>query len=250
MQQTLHTLLKTTWEHSDFKQLRTIEKKPDNSLFTQLDVSIEADIARLLQELEPGVAVYGEESAGETIPDECWIIDPIDGTTNVLSGVPVFGSMIAKKVGESITHAAFYNPMTHDYFYAGKGEGAFYNGERLESYTIETDRATLLIDGREKPKTLSFLITALEAWHFRSFRRYGTLLAACHYLAKQQLHTLYCDKVGIYDTAPIALLASEVGMSVLNVQGNPWLPSNGSSVVITMPDFEETVREYLHSAQQ
>ncbi len=126
-----------------FRNLESSEiaDKGKNELVTIADKESEVMLAEGLEKLIPGLAIVGEE-ASETDPSvldglsqQCWIIDPIDGTGNFASGNPPFGILIALSEG-GITQAGWiYDPLTQRCCTAHRGEGAFVNGERIISKT-------------------------------------------------------------------------------------------------------------------
>lgn len=112
-------------------------RKSDGSLFTEGDVESQRRLEEALPSLAPG-AVLGEEmeaSAQARLWQEgrkgLWCIDPIDGTTNFLNGIPFFAVSVAYLVDYEPRFGVVYNPVTDESFYAAKGAGAFLNAAAL-----------------------------------------------------------------------------------------------------------------------
>jgi len=112
-------------------------RKPDGSLFTEADLESQARFIEALPRLLPG-PVLGEEMSGEEQAHlwssgraGMWCIDPIDGTTNFVNGIPFFAVSIAYLVEQETRFGVVYNPVTDESFYAAKGAGAFLNGVEL-----------------------------------------------------------------------------------------------------------------------
>lgn len=112
-------------------------RKADGSLFTEADVQSQRRFAAALPKLLPG-PVLGEEMPAETQArlwaegqGGLWCIDPIDGTTNFVNGIPFFAVSIAYLVDHETRFGVVYNPVTDESFYAAKGAGAFLNGTEL-----------------------------------------------------------------------------------------------------------------------
>ncbi|MDN3645603.1 inositol monophosphatase family protein [Pontixanthobacter aestiaquae] len=130
-----------------FRNLESSEiaDKGKNELVTVADKESEVMLAEGLEKLIPGLAIVGEE-ASEADPSvlaglsqQCWIIDPIDGTGNFASGSAPFGILIAL-AGGGITQAGWiYDPLTKRYCTARRGEGAFVNGEKVTAKTTGQD---------------------------------------------------------------------------------------------------------------
>lgn len=116
----------------------TYERKFDGSLFTEADISCQMALVRELSLLLP-VPVLGEEmdfAAQEKIwneghEDGFWCVDPIDGTTNFIHGLPYFAISVAFVQHGRPQFGVVYNPVSEELFYARRGEGAWLNGTRL-----------------------------------------------------------------------------------------------------------------------
>lgn len=106
--------------------------KPDGSFATQADLESEQYLIKELGALIPGSAFYAEESGITSGNEYCWVIDPLDGTTNFAQGIPYFCISVGlTRNGERIA-GAIYQPTTDEFFYAFKGQGAFLNDKPLK----------------------------------------------------------------------------------------------------------------------
>lgn len=115
----------------DLKNLN-IKNKERNDIVTDVDIMMEKKIVKKIQEWFPEHSIYSEECGeiGKNSEYE-WMIDPIDGTINFATGIPLFSTSIAlNKKGETIFGMVF-DYSQDDVYYAIKGEGAFCNGKRL-----------------------------------------------------------------------------------------------------------------------
>lgn len=116
-----------------------IEEKAKDDLVTIADREVEAFLSEALARLAPGVAVVGEEAAAadpailELLGSACWIIDPIDGTSNFASGQGHFAIMVALADGGETLAGWIYDPRRDRLCRARKGEGSFVDGERIAS---------------------------------------------------------------------------------------------------------------------
>ena len=118
-----------------------IADKGKNELVTVADREAEVMLAEGLEAIMPGLAIVGEE-ASEADPSvlnglsqQCWIIDPIDGTGNFASGKPPFGILIALCEGGLTQAGWIYDPLEGRFCHAHRGEGAFIDGERISART-------------------------------------------------------------------------------------------------------------------
>ncbi len=111
-----------------------ISQKQVNDFVTEVDLASEAIILETLLTAFPHHGILAEESGsthGDPHADHIWIIDPLDGTTNFIHGLPVYCVSIALSVRGKIEQAVIYDPTRNDLFTATKGRGAFMNERRI-----------------------------------------------------------------------------------------------------------------------
>lgn len=102
-----------------------VETKPDRTPVTDADRAVERAIRDLLAAERPGDAILGEEYGGEAAPGRQWIVDPIDGTTNYLRGLPIWATLVALAVdGEPVVGVASA-PALGRRWWAARGRGAW-----------------------------------------------------------------------------------------------------------------------------
>ncbi|MDP1558780.1 MAG: inositol monophosphatase family protein [Nitrosomonas sp.] len=111
--------------------------KADGSCFTEADVAAQAVLLRELQNIYPA-AIMGEEMSEQEQHEQwragdagLWSVDPIDGTSNFLNGLPYFAVSVALMQGGKSVLGVVYNPVSDEMFYAEKGKGAYLNGLAL-----------------------------------------------------------------------------------------------------------------------
>ena len=117
----------------DIESVRISQKKA-NDFVTEVDHAAEQAIIETLTTAYPGHGIWAEESGrehGAKDSDFVWIIDPLDGTTNFIHGLPVYCVSIALAVKGKIEQAVVYDPTRNDLFTATRGRGAFLNDRRL-----------------------------------------------------------------------------------------------------------------------
>ena len=119
---------------NDLDLLKVTAKQP-NDFVTEVDKAAEAAIIEILQEAYPSYGILAEESGqsagkgGDS--DYQWIIDPLDGTTNFIHGLPQYAVSIALAKGNSVEQAVVFDPNRNELFTASKGAGAFLNERRI-----------------------------------------------------------------------------------------------------------------------
>jgi len=114
--------------------LLKVNTKNPNDFVTEVDLAAERVIIDTLLEAYPGHGILAEESGrshGARDSDYVWIIDPLDGTTNFIHGLPTYAVSIALSYRNQVQQAVVYDPARNDLFFASKGRGAFLNDRRL-----------------------------------------------------------------------------------------------------------------------
>ncbi|MCB1949920.1 inositol monophosphatase family protein [Nitrosomonas sp.] len=114
--------------------LLNISKKSRSDYVSEVDRAAEDAIIKILHDTYPDHAILAEESGmrGDIVNAEFqWIIDPLDGTTNFLHGLPQYAVSIALKHKGLLNKAVVYNPSNNELFTASRGGGAYLNNQRL-----------------------------------------------------------------------------------------------------------------------
>src|SRR3989344_5382267 len=172
----------------------------------------------------------GEINAGS---DYRWIIDPLDGTMNFASSVPMFGIMVCLAHKNEIILSAIHLPVTDELFFAKAGKGAFLNGTRIHcspAKNLDTSIGCGFVGSRKR--TLHFVKRLLgsvrgEGLFLNSF---GCISMNSCYVAcgrKDWAVSLYGE---IHDFAPTYLILKEAGCTVTNCKGEPWTMGDNEAV--------------------
>ena len=113
----------------------TIDSKGPGDFVTEIDRKAEETIVDTLLGAYPNHGIIAEEGSGATRgnsqSDHIWIIDPLDGTTNFLHGLPTYCVSIALQVEGKLTQAVIYDPNRNDLFTSTRGAGAYMNNRRI-----------------------------------------------------------------------------------------------------------------------
>jgi myo-inositol-1(or 4)-monophosphatase len=111
-----------------------VSQKQVNDFVTEVDQASEQIIIETLLGAYPGHAIWAEESGrthGAQDSEFVWIIDPLDGTTNFIHGLPIYCVSIALAVKGKVEQAVIYDPSRNDLFTATKGRGSYMNNRRI-----------------------------------------------------------------------------------------------------------------------
>ncbi|NYE47983.1 myo-inositol-1(or 4)-monophosphatase [Spinactinospora alkalitolerans] len=217
------------------KQVRVVGKGSDYDIVTRYDRLSEEAITEYLLTEHPEAAVLGEEAGQSGDGDLVWFVDPIDGTKNFASGLPLFCVSVGAAYRGSMVAAAVYDPV-HDDLYSASLGGAFLNGEPLRSHGSELPcESVVLIDGPDEgpeypPTHQEILIDCLR--EFRAVRRIGSCALELAYVASGRADV----QVGL-DIHPWDVAA---GMFILRQSGGHYeVPADAASG--GQPEWESPV---------
>ena len=117
----------------DFGEIENLQIQSKNigDFVTNADIKTEKILLETLKYYYPNASYITEESGKIEGNAEIIVIDPIDGTTNFIHGIPIFGIVVAKLYQKEITDGVIFNPITNEFFWASKGQGAWCNNARL-----------------------------------------------------------------------------------------------------------------------
>jgi myo-inositol-1(or 4)-monophosphatase len=129
--------------------------KGDDSPVTQADLDANAAIERTLRQAFPGDAILSEETVDlgrSRATERLWIIDPLDGTKELIAGVPEFAVSVGLAVAGEPVLGCVYQPLTHECFWATKGAGAFLDGARISVSGVQRLSEATLLSSRTETK--------------------------------------------------------------------------------------------------
>lgn len=193
------------------------QRKSDGSLFTEADLAAQAALVAKLSELR-AAPVVGEEMTPEQQAEQwlagdegLWCVDPIDGTSNFVNGVPYFAVSVAyMRAGRSVL-GVVYDPVADEMFYAAKGAGAWLNGESLpiKDHVPRLRSAMANIDLKRLPKALGRAI--VDAPPFASHRNYGAGTLEWCYVAAGRFDVYLHGGQKLWDYAAGCVILEEAG---------------------------------------
>lgn len=193
------------------------EFKADDSYVTDIDRDTEQFIRARLAERYPDFAFQGEEFGRVgTEGAPLWAVDPIDGTTNMVFGIPHWGVSIGLIAGGHSVAGAFYLPRTDEMFWGVRGGGSFCNGKRLQV----VDR-----DALHPEDTIGFTSSAIRRLNLTPLigriRSLGSIATEVVYTARGSLCSHVGCHEGINDLAAGLCIAQEAGCVFAYLTGEP-----------------------------
>ena len=225
-----------------------IEEKARNDFVSNIDRQCEEAIVDVLHNAYPEHGIRGEEQ-GQIFPEGeyNWIIDPLDGTLNYLSGIPHFCVSIAALKGRRIEHAVVFDPLLNEEFTASRGQGAQLNGRRLR--VTQTDRLehAVLSTGIPPGAIGEHLDEYMAGLHLltaraRGIRRLGSAALDLAYVAAGRTDGFWEFKLSPWDIAGGALLVIEAGGFVGDLDGGDDYLARGDIIAANPRCFRQLVQ--------
>ena len=205
-----------------------ISQKQVNDFVTEVDQAAEKVIIETLLTAYPGHGIWAEESGrehGAQDSEYVWIIDPLDGTTNFIHGLPVYCVSIALAVKGKIEQAVVYDPTRNDLFTATKGRGAYLNDRRLRVSKRVRMQECLISTGfpfRPGDDFNTYLRMMGDVMQRTAgLRRPGAAALDLAYVAAGYTDGFFETGLQAWDVAAGSLLVTESGGLVGNFTGEP-----------------------------
>ena len=211
-----------------------VSKKGAADFVSAADLKAEQTLFEELTRVRPGYGFLGEERGEEAGTDKThrWIVDPLDGTTNFLHGIPHFAINVALERDAQVVAAVTYNPVTHDLFWAERGRGAFWNDKRLRVSARNRLDEALVATG------IPFLGHGQHARFLKELhqisqrvagvRRCGSAALDLAWVAAGRYEAFWERDLGAWDLAAGVLLVSEAGGMVTDADGGETMLTGGS----------------------
>ncbi|WP_440927019.1 inositol monophosphatase family protein [Candidatus Pelagibacter sp.] len=188
----------------DFGEVEKLQvsKKGPRDFVTKTDKNVEKILIEELSKIKKNYSILSEEVGKIENKDSenVWIIDPIDGTTNFLHGIPHFAICIALESKKEIISGLIYDPIKDEMFYAEKSKGAYLNNQRLRVSNKNSLDECLFSSNQEGIKFSDL-----------NMRCSGCAALDLAYVASGRLDGFFHNKINLWDIAAGALLVEEAG---------------------------------------
>ena len=226
-----------------FGQIVAVNQKTvdgqSNGLVTQADLDAEDIILALIRENFPGHTILSEESLsdGDVSATNLWVVDPLDGTNNFAHGIPHFSVSIAYLEKGRVTCGVVHNPLTKDWYIAGAGEGAWFNGSRVSvsKHSLITETVAGFGFYYDRGKMMQATLNAIGELFRKQIvgvRRFGSAALDLAYVGVGRFGGYFEYELSPWDFAAGKLFVEEAGGKVTDCQGQA-LSVAKSSVLAT-----------------
>lgn len=211
----------------------TVKIKPNKTLVSTADIKVNETIIKIITKTFPNHSILSEETGFDNKKsDFTWIIDPIDGTHNLIHNIPICGISIALKHRNEIVLGILAFPKLEIVAFAEKGRGAFVNGNKVKvSDKKNLDHSFILIEfsySKRKDK-----IGFLDRFVNRpiDFRNFGSAIYHLLLVAEGKADGFIIFSTRLWDIAAGFLLVEEAGGKITDLEGNKWKPDQNKFII-------------------
>ncbi len=223
-----------------------IEEKFMNGLVSYVDRQAEEMLVEQLSKILPSAGFLTEEATVAQQDAELqWIIDPLDGTTNFLHGLPHFSISIGLKAGDDLVLGVVNHVPNNQLFYAWQGGGAWREGQRIQVSQRDTLRQSLISTGfpyhdfeREQAWSAAFNQFMRQC---RGLRRFGSAALDLAYVACGYFDVFYEYGLSAWDVAGGIVLVREAGGQVTDFSGGKDILAKQEILAGNTAVFEEAL---------
>lgn len=227
-----------------------IEQKGPQDFVTKIDKKAEEVLVEALRIILPDSGFTTEEKmVSQDSREYMWIIDPIDGTSNFIHGIPIYSISIALQHHHETVLGVVYDPVHEECFYAIKGQGAFLNGKPIQVSNKSTFEQAMLATGfpYAKYEKMDAYLACMKAFltECRTIRRMGSAALDLCYVACGRYEGFFEYGLSIWDIAAGALIVKEAGGVISNYNGDTEFQFE-KELVATNLLLKEPIARILH----
>lgn len=233
----------------DFGEIENlqIQSKSVGDFVTSADLKVEQSILETLKYYYPDANYLTEESGHIKGDGETIIIDPIDGTSNFIHGIPHVAIVIAKMINNEITDGVIYNPILNEFYWASLGKGSWCNNKRLR--VSKRHELTNCLIGTGIPfsdRVYDKFYTELDnlAKKTAGIRRLGSAALDLAYVSSGKIDGFWERDLNLWDICSGVLLVKEAGGRISEPNGNKWT-TNSRDITVSNSLIHDKLIENL-----
>ncbi len=255
MQALLNTAVKAALRAGDIaiRQLKHLDEikvhsKSANDFVTQVDKAAEESIIDTIQKYYPDHAFLAEESGNQGDSEYTWIIDPLDGTTNFIHGLPIFAVSIALRIKGRLSVSVVYDPNRQEIFTAIRGRGAQVDGHKIRVSGRRYLEGALIGTGfpyRSHERMTSYLAMLEQVLlNTADVRRPGSAALDLANLAAGRLDGFWEFGLNIWDIAAGSLILREAGGLISELEDKDDYLATGN-IVAGNPRVHDALKKLI-----
>jgi len=233
----------------DFGEIENLQIQSKNvgDFVTSADLKVEKSLLETLRYYYPKVNFLTEESGYIQGEEEMIVIDPIDGTSNFIHGIPLVAIVIAKIVNNEITDGVVYNPILNEFYWASLGQGSWCNNKRLR-VSKRHDLTNCLIGtgipfGNRIYKNFYKELDNMSK-NSAGVRRLGAAALDLAYVASGKIDGFWERDLNLWDISSGVLLVKEAGGKITEPDGKKWT-TNSRDIVVSNSLIHKKLTENL-----
>lgn len=225
-----------------------VELKGRQNLVSFVDKESEIMIVEELDKILPGASIIGEEGSERQGSDYCWIIDPLDGTTNFVHNMPPYCVSIALTKGTEVVVGVVFEITIGECFYAWQGSEAYMNGKQIHVSAESELENSLLISGLaynvdQIRDRFNYLFDYFNR-NSHGMRRTGSAAANIAYIAAGRAECFFQEKLSPWDVAAAALIVERAGGKVTDYTGGDNYIF-GPQIIVTNGTMHQTFLDII-----
>jgi len=228
-----------------------INEKNINDIVTEVDKLSEQEIINHIQKAYPAHSILAEESGYTEGNEYCWIIDPLDGTSNYVHSFPHFAISIAIKKNDKLEASLVYDPIRNELFTAVNGKGAHLNNRRIRVSDCKKLENALIGTGfpYKKKQHIKPYLSVFESIFLNAsgVRRAGSAALDLAYVAAGRLDGFWEASLKEWDMAAGVLLIQEAGGILSDFQGENNYMFTGN-IVGGNPKIHKAIRDLIKTS--
>lgn len=262
---TIQELFEIAWQATQIgattlkkSQPSSVQHKGDRDTVTDVDLSIQRDIADYLAQSTPDIALLAEESEHQPdieTSDWLWVLDPIDGTSNFVHGLPLCAVSLALLHAGRTVVAVTHAPLLAKTYHAIEGKGAFMNGQRIAASATDSLSGAIVSLGdyavghdAGSLNAHRLAITTELVPRVERIRMIGAATLDLAFVAEGALDACVMMSNKPWDTAAGTLIAREAGAQLTDAQGNPHTYKSASTIV-TAPGIADQLATVIRNIE-
>jgi len=211
----------------DFGEIEKLQvsKKGPGDFVTKTDQKVEQIIIEELERARPGYNFLAEEggTTKEKKSEFTWIVDPIDGTTNFMHGIPHFAISIGLEKSGEVIAGIIFDPIKNEMFYAEKGRGAYLNNTRIRVSSRNIINDSIALTGgpafAEKNKNDFYKEYTAMSDQFHQVRKLGSAALDLAYVAAGRAEIFWHKNLKYWDIAAGIIIVKEAGGTISDFKG-------------------------------
>ena len=219
----------------DFGEIENLQihSKSVGDFVTSADLKVEQSLLETLKYYYPDVNYLTEESGYTKGEGETIIIDPIDGTSNFIHGIPHVSIVVAKMLNNEITDGVIYNPILNEFYWSSLGKGSWCNNKRLRVSKRHILTNCLIGTGvpygeRVYQKFYKELNNVSKCT--AGVRRLGSAALDLAYVSSGKIDGYWERDINLWDVCSGVLMVKEAGGKISEPDGNQWT-SNSRDII-------------------